>query len=109
MLTRIVHNSVKLCTFIDQLELNLSKPQRQHILNLADALLVCEDEKTLAALQRQFLEAPDASNLADFLRISPWRAEAVRNALRSQQIQWALAQAESLGLPKTIYINLDDS
>jgi hypothetical protein len=71
MLTRIVHNSAKLCPFIDPLELNLSKPQRQHILKLADGLLVCEDEKTLAALQRQFLEAPAASNIADFLRISP--------------------------------------
>ena len=55
MLTRIVHNSPKLCTFFDTLNLDLSKPQRQHMLNLADALLVCEDEKTLAALQRQFI------------------------------------------------------
>ena len=109
MLTRIVHNSVQLCTFIDQLDLNLSKPQGQHILNLADALLVCEDEKTLAALQRQFLEAPDASNLADFLRISPWKADDVRSALRIQQVQWAIAQAESLGLSKVIYVNIDDS
>jgi hypothetical protein len=109
MLTRIVHNSAKLCTFLEQLNLNLSKPQRQHILNLADALLVCEDEKTLAALQRQFLEAPDASNMADFLRISPWKAEEVRSALRIQQVRWAIAQAESLGLSKVMYINLDDS
>lgn len=109
MLTRIVHNSVKLCTFIEHLNLHLSKPQRQHILNLADALLVCEDEKTLAALQRQFLKAPDASNLADFLRISPWRAEAVRSALRLQQVQWAIGQAEHLGGSKVIYVNLDDS
>jgi len=109
MLTRIVHNSAKLCTFINQLDLNLSRPQRQHILNLADALLVCEDEKTLAGLQRQFLEAPDASNWADFLRISPWKAEDVRSALRSSQVKWAIAQAESLGLSKVMYINLDDS
>jgi len=109
MLTRIVHNSAKLCTFIDQLNLNLSKPQHQHILNLADALLVCEDEKTLAGLQRQFLAAPDASNWADFLRISPWQAEDVRRALRIQQVQWAIAQAERLGLSKVMYINLDDS
>lgn len=109
MLTRIVHNSAKLCTFIDQLDLSFSKPQRQHILNLADALLVCEDEKTLAALQRQFIEAPDASNIADFLRISPWEAEDVRSALRISQVKWAITQTESLGLPKIIYINLDDS
>ncbi len=109
MLTRIVHNSPKLCAFIDLLNLDLFKPQRQHILNLADALLVCEDEKTLAALQRQFIEAPDASNMADFLRISPWKAEDVRSALRINQVNWAVVQAERLGLPKVLYINIDDS
>jgi hypothetical protein len=100
MLTRIVHNSPQLCAFFDQLNLELSKPQRQHILNMADALLVCEDEKTLAALQRQFIEAPDASNIADFLRISPWQAEDARGAI---------AQAECTGAPKVIFINIDDS
>ena len=74
MLKRIVLNSPKLCTFFNIINLDLSKLQRQHMLNLADALLVCEDEKTLAALQRQFIEAPYASNMADFLRIRPWLA-----------------------------------
>ena len=109
MLTRILHNSEKLCTFVDQLGIQLSQPQHRHILNMADALLVCEDKKTLAALQRQFLEAPDASNQADFLRISPWQADAVRTALRTNQISWALTQAERLGVRKIIYINIDDS
>jgi hypothetical protein len=63
MLTRIVHNSPKLCTFFDLLDLDLSKPQRQYLLILADVLLVCEDEKTLAVLQRQFIQAPDVSNM----------------------------------------------
>jgi len=109
MLTRIVHNSAQVCAFYDQLNLKLSKPQRQHLLNLMDALLVCEDEKTLAALQRQFISAPDASNLADFLRISPWQVREVRKAIRTSQVQWALARAEQLNLPKVLYINLDDS
>jgi hypothetical protein len=109
MLTHILHNSPKLCAFLDHLDIELYKPQRQHILNMADALLTCEDEKTLAALQRQFLEAPDASNVADFLRISPWSADAVRAALRADQVAWAIAQAKRLGLPKVIYINNDDS
>lgn len=109
MLTRILHNAPQLCAFLDQMDLGLSRPQRQHLLNLADALLVCEDDKTVAALQRQFLHAPDPSNMADFLRISPWQAADVRAALRTNQVQWALAQAEQLGLPKVIAINLDDS
>jgi hypothetical protein len=109
MLTRIVHNSPKLCAFFDSLNLDLSKPQRQHMLNLMDALLVCEDTKTLAALQRQFIEAPDASNMADYLRISPWQAADGRAAIRASQVSWAVAQAEQRNLPKVLYLNLDDS
>jgi predicted Zn-dependent protease len=109
MLTRIVHNSEKLCTFFDRLGVQLSQPQRRHVLNMADALLTCEDTKTLAALQRQFVEAPDASNMADFLRISPWCADDVRVALRAHQVTWLLTEAERTGAPKVIYINIDDS
>jgi hypothetical protein len=109
MLTRILDNSEQLCTFIDQLDLKLSQPQRQHIINMADALLVCQDKKTLAALQRQFVAAPDASNMADFLRISPWSGQAVRQALRLNQVSWAIDQAERTGAAKIIYLNLDDS
>lgn len=109
MLTRILHNSEKLCTFLDQLDIELSQPQRRHILNMADALLVCEDKKTLAALQRQFVEAPDASNMADFLRISPWQANEVRAALRAHQVAWLIAEAQRIGAPKVIYINIGDS
>lgn len=109
MLTRILHNSEKLCAFLDQLDVELSQPQRRHILNMADALLVCEDKKTLAALQRQFVEAPDASNMADFLRISPWQANDVRAGLRAHQVAWLIAEAERTGVPKVIYINIDDS
>jgi len=109
MLTRILHNSEKLCTFVDQLDVKLSHPQYRHILNMADALLVCEDKKTLAALQRQFVEAPDASNLADFLRISPWQADEVRTRLRAHQVAWLIAEAERTSAPKVLFLNIDDS
>ena len=109
MLTRILHNSEKLCTFLNQLDLQLNRPQKRHILNMADALLVCEDTKTLAALQRQFVAAPDASNMADFLRISPWQTGDKRAALRVHQVTWLIAEAERTGAPKVVYINIDDS
>lgn len=109
MLTRILHNSPQLCTFINQLDVKLYRPQHRHILNMADALLTCEDTKTLAALQRQFVKAPDASNMADFLRISPWQANDVRSPLRAHQVKWLVAEAERMGAPKIIYINIDDS
>ena len=109
MLTHILHKSPALCAILDQLQLELFKPQHQHILNLADALLTCEETKTLAALQRQFSTTPDVSNMADCLRISPWVAEKVRSVLRANQVAWVLTQGEKTDAPKSIYINIDDS
>lgn len=109
MLTRIVQPSPALENWLDALGLSLSQPQRDHLLQLADGLLVCHEPKTLAALQRQFLDSTDPSNWADFLRISPWQAEEVRTALRRHQVQWLVAEAQRRGLPQVLYINLDDS
>src|SRR5689334_12497604 len=109
MLTRIVQPSPALESFLDSLHLALSRPQRDHLLDLADGVLVCDESKTLAALQRQFLDSTDPSNWADFLRISPWSAEEVRTALRRHQVQWLVAEAQRRGLPKILYVNLDDS
>jgi hypothetical protein len=109
MLTHILHNSDQLCAFVDQLDLTLSQPQRRHLLNLADALLVCESRKTLAALRRPFVTAPDVSNMADCLRISPWTAQDVRQPLGTFMVRWAIQQADRPGVPKVIYVNLDDS
>lgn len=109
MLSRIVHNSPPLCAFAEPILSSLSQPQRRHFLNLADALLVCEDNKTLAALQRQFIESVDVSNWADFLRISPWCASEVRDQIRKAQIAFAIKQAQAAGEPKEIFVNFDDS
>jgi hypothetical protein len=109
MLTRIVQPSPALETALDSLRLNLSQPQRDHLLHLVDSVLVCDERKTLAALQRQFLDATDPSNWADFLRISPWSAADVRDALRRHQVTWLLELAQAQNLPKVLYINLDDS
>ncbi len=75
MLTRIVHNSEKLCTFVDQLDLPLSQPRQRHLLNMAD-----------------------------FLRISLRSAAAGRAALHKHQVSWLLAEAERTDAPKVIYI-----
>ena len=109
MLTHIVHPSERLCAFFDHLDLALSQPQRQHILRMADALLVCESRKTLAALHRQFVQAPDVSNMADCLRISPWTAQDIRKPLGAFLLRWAIDQADQTQAPKIIYVNLDDS
>src|SRR5262249_3251028 len=109
MLTRIVRPSPALHTFLQPLTAHLSQPHRQHLLALADALLVCEDRKTLAALQRQFLHATNPSNWADFLRTSPWSADLVRDSLCRRHLAWLLDEAQRRGLPKLLFLNLDDS
>ena len=53
------------------------------MLRLADALIVSEARhKTIAGLYRLIVEAPDPSNGADSLRISPWTAEDLRAPIR---------------------------
>ena len=86
MLARILHSSPKLCAFLDPLIESLSKPQRAHLQELCDAILVCETTHTLAAMQRLFVDTTDQSNWADFLRISPWNPNAVRTELLKAQI-----------------------
>jgi len=109
MPTKIVHNSPKLCAFLDPLIESLSEPQRQHLRDLCDALLVCESEHTLAALQRQFVETTDASNWADFLRVSPWSAGRIRAELLEAQISFAIEQGQKSCQAREIYLNIDDS
>src|SRR5437764_2840378 len=109
MLTRIVQPAPALETFLESLHLNLSRPQAEHLLHLVDGLLVCDERKTLSALQRQFLDATDPSNWADFLRISPWSAAEARDSLRRHQVTWLLERAQAWGLLNVLYINLDDS
>lgn len=48
MLASITHPSPSLCTFIQQSNLPFSAPQLRHLINSADAVLMCETENTLA-------------------------------------------------------------
>jgi hypothetical protein len=109
MLTRILHNSEELCTFIDQLNLKLSAPQRRHVINVADGLLVTDAPKTLAEIRRQFVTGPDPSNIADTFRIAPWKAEDIRRPVSYLMMQTALKRLERQDQPRRLLINIDDS
>ena len=78
-------------------------------LHLVDSLLVCDERKTLAALQRQFLDSTDPSNWADFLRISPWSPRMFARPSAATKSHGCVAEAQRRGLPKVLYVNLDDS
>ena len=49
----------------------------QHLIRLADVLMVCDSRKTLSNLYRQFVEELDPKTAADFFRESPWAPEDV--------------------------------
>ncbi|GAB4423685.1 MAG: hypothetical protein Fur0044_21680 [Anaerolineae bacterium] len=109
MLRRIVTNSVELVKFIFALGLTLSRPQKQHLLNLADALVVSEERKTIANLNRQLVEAKDDSSVHHTMRDSPWQAQDVRAKVLVLLVRTAIQQARGLGLAKIICLSIDDA
>jgi len=113
MLTRILHNSTEVCNFFNDITSqgpsSFSAPQRQHIIDVIDALVVCPEKKTLAALQRQFVDTTDVSNWADCFRISPWTATDLRQGLGKFLVEWALVRTGRPEKPPLIQISLDDS
>ena len=109
MLKQIVHQSPKLVSFIALLQLNLSKPQRKHVQRIADAAIVStHPHKTLCSLYEVMVDAPDATNAADCLRISPWVATNIREPLQEFVLADLLAYAEATG-EHTLYVSVDDS
>ena len=95
MLKLIVQHSPKLLAFLCGLQLRLTKPQLQHVLRLADALIVSEARhKTIAGLYRLIVDAPDPSNGADTLRMSPWTAEDLRAPMRHFLVTDLVAYAQ---------------
>ena len=109
MLKRIVQHSPKLLAFLCGLQLRLTQPQLQHVLRLADALIVSEARhKTIAGLYRLIVDAPDPSNGADTLRISPWTAEDLRAPMRHFIVTDLVAYAQQTD-QWTLYVSLDDS
>ena len=109
MLRRIVCNSVELVKFVFALGLSLSRPQKQHVLNMVDAILVSDDRKTLANLNRQLVEAKDDSSVAHSFRDSPWQAEELRGKILVFLVRTGIKLARRLGLEKVICLSIDDS
>ena len=109
MLKLIVHHAPKLLVFVCGLHLRLSKPQWQHVIRMADALIVSDTRhKTIAGLYRLIVDAPDASNGADSLRLSPWTTEALRAPIRHLTVADCVAYATENN-EWTLYVSLDDA
>ena len=87
--------------------LSFSQPQLEHCQRFSDLLVVTARRKTLAELAAQELDGVDASNFADFLRISPWEADDLRIPL----FVFILRYLASRGIdPKeALFLTSDDS
>ena len=109
MLRPIVHQSTFPVTFFVLLRLSVARPQRRHLSRIADAIIVCEGREILGHLYRQWAEAPDVSAVAYSLRVSPWAAEDVSQALWHLTIADMPARAEKESGESIIWASTDDS
>jgi len=103
----IVRRSAAIVTFLGLLGLTLSAPQVRHLERLADLLVIAPRRKTLAELAAQELDGVDASNLADFFRISPWDPDHLH--VRLCTFIFAYLKTHNGTCPAPIFLSLDDS
>ena len=109
MLPMIVQHSVALTSFIFALELALYQPQIRHLLQIVDALIVCNQRKTLSDLSRLLHFTPDPKTLADFFRESPWTVDLIGKPRKQFMVRTLLELAARAGVELKILASLDDS
>jgi hypothetical protein len=109
MLPIIIQHTPTLMAFMLALQLSLSRPQRDHVLNVMAGLIVGQGRKTLSDLCRVHVEQPDPKAMADTFRESPWTANLIRSPLRSFLVRTALRLAQAAGAEQLVFLSLDDS
>ena len=109
MLGVIVQHSVEIVTFISWLSLALYQPQIRHLIQLVDALLVCDSHKTLTNLYRQLASNADPKTAADFFRESPWQAIDISGPRKRWMLLKFLELAQKLNVALVILASVDDS
>lgn len=110
MLPTICFPSDALHTFLDDLDLDLTKPQRRHLEEVSEGLLMTDGRKTLTTITRQLVERRDIYAVADFFRQSPWTVETVRGPLLAHLMGAVRAQAAALPAAERVVVcSLDDS
>ena len=109
MLKVIAEVAPKLRAFLDALELPLSRPQKQHVAQVADGLITTEGDKNLSALYRSIVGDPCPKAAADTFREAPWTADDIRVPLRVYLLGLIFKVAAEMGLEKQVFLSLDDS
>lgn len=109
MLPLIVQHSETLTSFIFALQLALYQPQIRHLLEIVDALIVCNQRKTLSGLSRLLHHSVDPKALADFFRESPWSLDQISQPRKKFMLAKILELAQAAGIVLKIMVSLDDS
>lgn len=109
MLPLIIQHSEALTTFIFALQLALYQPQIRHLLEIVDALIVCNQRKTLSGLSRWLHQSVDPKALADFFRESPWKVDLISQLRKKFMLAKVLELAQAAGIALKILVSLDDS
>jgi hypothetical protein len=109
MLPTIIQHTPTLLAFLLAIECALTQPQREHVLNVIEGLIVGQGRKTLSDLCRLRVGRPDPKAMADTFREGPWTANMIRSPLRHFLVKGALALAVRARLKQLIFLSLDDS
>ena len=109
MLKAIVQQSKSLVSFISELNLALYQPQKRHLIQIVEALLVSQGRKTLSDLYRLWVEKLDPKTAADFFRESPWEAAEVSGPRKRFMVKKFLEIAQKAGIKLEILVSVDDS
>ena len=110
MLPTIVFPSAALKTFLDRLRIPVTRPQRRHLEEVMEGLLMTDGRKTLARITRQLVEPRDIYAVADVFRQSPWTAEVLRPPVRAYVLAEVGARLATVPPERRcITISLDDT
>ena len=103
----IVKHSQELIKYISELNLNFSKPQRNHLLNLISGLITLEGKKNISNLNRNFFNTKNRSNLSRFLTSSPWdESEFVKKRMK---LSSDVLVENSFSSNEPIFLSIDDT
>ena len=109
ILKTIIHPSRALEEYLTELGLPLSKPQRQHVLRIVEGVIAGTGRKTLSQLYLQWVDAPDASAAADFLRARVWSEGPLDKLLGEINLAEIIERAKREGFSPLVYVSIDDS
>lgn len=103
----IVKHSQELIKYISELNLNFSKPQTKHLMNMLSGLINLEGKKNISNLNKNFLNTTNRSNLSRFLTTSPWD----ENELKNKRIEHGakLLVENAIDSKEPIFLSVDDT